>query len=306
VNVSNFSTPLDDKRSSKADQFSITHKSTPDDAENAESYDISTTAAFGTDVQLHLKIKRPASIPGYKIGGGPQGGYSYFGHDPSHADGYVVHRFWPHFTVTGDFILSGKHSSFQGLGMFIHAIQGMRPNLVASSWNFADFQSSEHGGVSAIQMEFKTCDTHGKHGSGSGGVLINIGSLVVGGKLVAVTAETKWPNEDQANGPVISRATHLNPVYDPDTGYKAPTGIEFQWQGPSLVPGSPEPISATVQVELGDVNHPAGLIEKVDVLAEIPYVLKMAVNYMGTKPYIYQVSSVLSFMVLFFIRYVTV
>jgi len=180
--------------------------------------------------------------------------------------------------------------------MFVHAIQGMRPNLVASSWNFADFQSAEHGGVSAIQMEFKTCNTHGKHGAGSGGVYINIGSLVVGGKLAAVTAETKWPNEEQAKESVISRATHLNPMLDPDTGYKVPTGIEFQWQGPSLVPGSPEPLKATLKVELGDVSHPNGLIEKVDVLAEIPYVVKMAVNYMaGLKPYIYQVSLFLLF-----------
>jgi hypothetical protein len=35
---------------------------------------------------------------------------------------------------------------------------------------------------------------------------------------------------------------------------------------------------------------PKGLIEKVDVLAEIPYVIKSVVNYVaGTKPYIYQV-----------------
>ena len=33
------------------------------------------------------------------------------------------------------------------------------------------------------------------------------------------------------------------------------------------------------------------MIEKVDVLAEIPYVIKTMVNYVaGTKPYIYQVT----------------
>jgi Svf1-like C-terminal lipocalin-like domain len=175
--------------------------------------------------------------------------------------------------------------------MFVHAIQGMRPNLVASTWNFANFQSSEHGGVSAIQMEFKTCKSHGKHGAGSGGVYINIGSVVVGGKLAAVTAETKWPDEEPSEKPVISRASHLNPVQDRDTGYKMPTGVAFQWQGPSLIAGAPEPLKAKLQVELGDVAHSNGLIEKVDVLAEIPYVLKVAVNYVaGTKPYIYQVS----------------
>jgi hypothetical protein len=129
-------------------------------------------------------------------------------------------------------------------------------------------------------------------------VYINIGSLVVGGKLATVTAETKWPDEEQTKTSVISRATHLNPMQDHDTGYKMPTGIEFQWQGPSLVTSSPEPLKAKIQVELGDVDHSNGLIEKVDVLAEIPYVLKMAVNYVaGTKPYIYQVSIFLLFLV---------
>lgn len=292
INVSNFVTPPPhlDKRSCKADQFSVTYKATPDDPESVESYDISTTSALGTDLQLHLKIKRPASVPGFKIGNGPQGGYSYFGHNPDHAEGYVIHRFWPYFTATGDIFIGGKHSVCRGQGMLSHAIQGMRPNLVASTWNFANFQSPEHGGVSAMQMEFQTCKSHGKHGAGSGGVFVNVGSLVVGGRLAAVTAETKWPSEEQVNGSVISRATHLNVVKDSDTGYDVPTGIEFQWQGPSLVTGSPEPLTAKLLTDLGDIKHPKGLIEKVDVLAEIPYVIKVAVNYMGTKPYIYQVS----------------
>ena len=51
-----------------------------------------------------------------------------------------------------------------------------------------------------------------------------------------------------------------------------------------------EAVDATTQVELGPPNASKGLIEKVDVLAEIPYVIKTMVNYVaGTKPHIYQV-----------------
>ena len=238
---------------------------------------------------MSLDIQRPASIPGYKVGKGPQGGYSYFGPNPEKAEGYVIHRFWPRFKATGTVIRSGNAIHVKGSGMLVHAIQGMRPNLVASAWNFVHFQSDQLDGVSAIQMEFKTLDTYGKHGAGSGGVVVNIGSLVVGDKLAAVTAETKWPGEKPTSS-VVSQTTHLTPEQDPDTSYRKPTGILFDWKAPSIIPDAPGALEAKLQVDLGSVAEPKGLIEKVDVLAEIPYVIKVAVNYVaGTKPYIYQV-----------------
>lgn len=277
-----------DKRSSRADEFMVLHSSTPD-SEYPESYSI--TANLGKDLQVSLNIQRPASIPGWKIGKGPHGGYSYFGTDAKKAEGYVIHRFWPRIQAAGEITVDGNKQSVKGIGMFVHAIQGMRPNLVASAWNFASFQSDELGGVSAIQMEFTTQGKHGKHGPGSGGVVVNVGSLVVGGKLAAITADTKWPNED-SQGAVVSRATHTKKQPDADTGYSQPTEIIFEWKGPSVVSSAPGEIQAKIDVDLGSVQRPTGLIEKVDVLAEIPYVLKVAVNYVvGTKPYIYQVGT---------------
>jgi len=288
INVNNFVTPPAgyDKRSSKADEFSVFHKSTPG-SDFPESYTI--TANLEQDLQVSLELFRPASIPGYKVGRGPQGGYSYFGTDPQKADGYVIHRFWPRLQGTGHLIRSGKAEPVKGTGMFVHAIQGMRPNLVASAWNFAHFQSDQLGGVSAIQMEFTTIDTYGKRGAGSGGVVVNVGSLVIGNKLATVTTETKWPGED-ATGSVISRTTQLKPEHDSETSYNKPTEILFEWKGTSLFPDAPGAVEGKLRIDLGTNEKPKGLIEKVDVLAEIPYVLKMAVNYVaGTKPYIYQV-----------------
>ncbi|KAJ7707702.1 oxidative stress survival Svf1-like protein [Mycena rosella] len=253
------------RRSSKADEFSVTHKSAPD-SEYPESYTI--RANLSTDLQISLEVSRPKLIPGFKIGQGEKGGYSYFGPDP----------------------LKPEAISIQGPGMFIHAIQGMRPNLVASSWNFANFQSPQQGGVSAIQMEFKTLENYGRKGSTSGGVVVSIGSLVVGDKLAAVTAETHWPDEESSPDAAIkSRAVHLKPYSDTETGYQAPSELAFEWAAPSLLAESPGAYAAKVQVDVGDNEHPKGLVEKVDVLAEIPRVIKLAVNYVaGTKPYIYQ------------------
>ena len=290
VNVTNFTTPPPglDKRSSKADQFSITYKSKPG-SDEPEGYTL--TANLDNDLQITLNITRAANAPGFKVGGGPNGGFSYFGHDPKHADGYVIHRFWPRQAATGLLVHKGHATPVKGPGMFVHAIQGMRPNLVAARWNFAHFQSEAHGGVSAIQMEFTTTNDYGKKGAGSGFVTVNVGSVVLGGKLAAVTAETKWPGEEQADdAAVVSRATHTKTVHDPDTGYNAPTELAFRWAGPSVVADAQGRIDASVVMEVGNPDAFKGLIEKVDVLAEIPYVIKTMVNYVaGTKPYIYQV-----------------
>lgn len=289
INVTNFVTsPAGlDKRSSKADQFSITCKPSSDPS-YPEKYVIN--ANLSDDLQLSLDVSRPASVPGFKVGKGSKGGFSYFGADLDKPEGYVVHRFWPRTVVSGHIIHKGQARTVKGVGMLVHAIQGMRPNLVASRWNFAHFQSNAHGGVSAIQMEFTTLDTHGRYGAGSGGVVVNVGSLVLGGKLAVVTAETKWPDEvPEESSPVMSRATHLGPVHDPDTGYKLPTALDFRWAGPSILPASQGTVSASLYVDVGNPSAPKGLIEKVDVLAEIPYVIKTMVNYVaGTKPYIYQ------------------
>ncbi|OAX32024.1 oxidative stress survival, Svf1-like protein [Rhizopogon vinicolor AM-OR11-026] len=289
VNVTNFVTPPPglDKRSSKADQFSITYKPSSDDS-HSEMYTI--RANLSDNLQISLDVSRPSAVPGFKIGKGPKGGYSYFGPDQEKPEGYVVHRFWPRTSASGHIIHNGKAIIAEGHGMLVHAIQGMRPNLIASRWNFANFQSDAHGGVSAIQMEFTTLDTHGRSGAGSGPVTVSVGSLVLGGKLAVVTAETRWSDEPQPEkAAVMSRTHHLNPVHDPDTGYMQPTALEFRWAGSPLLQGVEGSVDAFVHLDVGSPSSPKGLIEKVDVLAEIPYVIKTMVNYVaGTKPYIYQ------------------
>jgi hypothetical protein len=247
-------------------------------------------ANLSDDLQISLDVLRPSAVPGFKIGKGPKGGYSYFGPDQEKPEGYVVHRFWPRTSANGHIIHHGKAIAAEGHGIFIHAIQGMRPNLIASRWNFANFQSDAHGGVSAMQMEFTTLGTHGRFGAGSGGVTVNVGSLVLGGKLAVVTAETRWPDEAQPEkAAVMSRAHHLNPVQDPDTGYMQPTSLGFRWAGSPVLQGVEGSVDASVHLDVGSPSSPKGLIEKVDFLAEVPYVIKTVVNFTGTKPYIYQV-----------------
>lgn len=65
----------------------------------------------------------------------------------------------------------------------------------------------------------------------------------------------------------------------------APHGLSFTWAG-ERVDGKGQ---AKASVTLDDVW--TGLVEKVDVLAELPYVLRKGVTAVtGAKPYIFQVS----------------
>lgn len=123
-------------------------------------------------------------------------------------------------------------------------------------------------------------------------MVVNVGSLVVGGKLAAVTAETKWPGEPVADKPpVSSRADHHDKSLDSFTGYDIPSSISYHWAGPSVIPGAAGSLSADLSVEVGKPGKEIGLIEKVDVMAEIPGFVKAVVSYVaGAKPYIYQAS----------------
>lgn len=108
-----------------------------------------------------MTFTKPASAPGFKLGDGPQGGYSTFGKDGK--EGLVIHRFHPLVKSTGSLIIDGAVVDATGEAMFVHAIQGMRPDSVASRWNFAFFttgggnpEDEKLGHVRAVLMEFET------------------------------------------------------------------------------------------------------------------------------------------------------
>ena len=284
-----------DKRSCKSDQFSILlDPAAPDQYALEGNYD--------ADTQISLRFKRSEGAPGWKLGSGPKGGLTYFGAEkqstgkdkegPDYGaatDGYVVHRFWPRCNVSG-IIRMGKEvlslNAATDRGTFIHAIQGMRPNLVACRWNFGYFNSlDEKEGVSLLIMGLTTTSSYGNKD-------VVLGSVVVDDQLVAVMSDCT--------------VEHLetDPA-DSDTGYTAPGQIVYKWaDGKSLQPttagGKPgdveaeiildlQPISGEMATSSGSRNF-RGLIEKVDVLAQIPYLVKKVISYVaGTKPYIYTV-----------------
>ncbi|CCU98292.1 unnamed protein product [Malassezia sympodialis ATCC 42132] len=284
-NVDQFQVLPNDKRSCKSSAFTVTCKDLED---GSQQYDIS--GMLDTDLQLMYTLTRKPEAKGWKLGQGDKGGFSYFGENPASPVGHVVHRFWPMAEVSGMIVLNGRAIEAKGLGMFVQAIQGMRPNLVASKWNFANFQSREQGGSSAVLMEFTTIPDYGKaseDGTQRVPQTVTIGSIVCQGQLVAVVGATRAAGAELPS----THAEHQTLTLDPDTGYHVPQSIQYTLQGPALVgDGAPgQDVTAELRVELGAPGQTQGLIEKVDVLAEIPYMVKKLVNYVaGTKPYIYQ------------------
>ncbi|KAM0786440.1 hypothetical protein ACM66B_001904 [Microbotryomycetes sp. NB124-2] len=297
VAVTNFSAGPSglDKRSSRADQFTITCDP------NAGGNKYTIIGKYDDDVSLSLTYEKLAQ--GFKVGAGPRGGMSYFGAaKPANgkggnapdvnggADGYAVHRFWPRCKVTGVIRLGQDLVDVDpARGMFVHAIQGMRPNVLAASWNFANFQSpatkeGDGEGVALVMMEFKTIPLYGSK-------KVNIGCVVIGDKLVAVTAGGDGVEGDK------SSAHHLSPIKDAETDYSAPSSIKYVWEGATLdesgKPTGQGDSHAEVLLDLrtskdGEPYATRGLVEKVDVLGQIPYLIKKFVNYAaGTKPFIY-------------------
>lgn len=291
VGVTNFKVQ-GDKRSCKSDQVTVTM-----DPTNGNKYTIQ--AKYDEEVQISIVYERVAD--GFKLGDSPRGGFTYFGQlsnkpapangsGPDYAaggDGYAIHRFWPRCHVSG-IVRNGKdvHDLDGSRGVFIHAIQGLRPNLLAANWNFANFQSVEKEGeeaVSLIMMEFTTTPQYGAK-------TINVGSVVVGDKLVGVTAG----GSGVVGG---SNVTHVDPVPDAETDYDAPSALKYSWEATRLEDGKPAAGNAKVHAVLKqdllldkDGYKTRGLVEKVDVLGQIPYLIRKFVNYAaGTKPYIYTV-----------------
>ncbi|KAH9451636.1 hypothetical protein MJO28_013905 [Puccinia striiformis f. sp. tritici] len=310
TNVTNFKTPPPptesasikyDRRSCKADQFSILL-----DPAQSDRYTVSGKHENSVDIQF--SVTRMAEVSGWKLGHDARGGLTYFGRlgskgstkgEPDYgagSDGYLVHRFWPRCSVSGRLVIDGRTIELDGSrAIFVHAIQGMRPNLIASRWNFCNFQSvpeqvgaEEDGdpGVSLTLMEFTTVP-----GSSYGPAqVISIGSIVVGDKLIGLSCS---PNPSEL---VEAKTVHQAPLlHDLDTGYQVPSSIKYDWRAPILSSASSKSASAQLVLDLGakrvsdkESYVTKGLVEKVDVMAQIPYLVKKVISAMaGARPYIY-------------------
>ncbi|KAI8988771.1 oxidative stress survival, Svf1-like protein [Pilobolus umbonatus] len=245
INMSKFELSAD-KRSVKTDYFNIILDSTQ------KMFKVNITHP-----ELVVSLDFSRVDKGFKVGEGK----TYLGGDQGSAAGFVSHKFWPRCVGKGTFIVDQKIHEIEGDGMFIHAIQGMQPQLIATNWNFVDFHSKE---ASIAMMQFQTTKQYGS-------VNINQGSLVLNDKLICVSVD--------------NHVELLDLKKDPDTDYDIPQKVKMTWKGKTIKENESDESKDVSIIMVVEVKN---LLDKIDILAEIPYIIRKLVQSLIVKPYIYQ------------------
>lgn len=118
--------------------------------------------------------------------------------------------------------------------------------------------------MDARELTLVVQDDYGAQGAKSGRIKTNIGAIyasALGTQPIVVTGQTH-PGGYPALSTDVSKATHTSTAKDPLTGYMAPTGIKFEWEGDSRVKDG-ERIKAEIEAPLSIEDGQGGLIEKV-------------------------------------------
>lgn len=168
----------------------------------------------------------------------------------------MKHLFWPRCQVSGSFVTQKGPVDFAGRGMFVHALQGMKPHFAAARWSFANFQSPSY---SAIHMEYTTPPSYGS-------TVVSVGGLATDGQILLANA--------------LPPVSHDETAPDSDNAWPEPKAATFKWVGQSK---DGKEVDAVLSGKFGE------RIDRVDVMGEMPKFVKNIVSgASGTKPYIYQ------------------
>lgn len=256
-------------------------------------------------VTVDVEVVRKAE--GFKIG---ETGTSLYGTDVDEPWGSMRHVFWPSCLVSGTITLNTAQSNAvialdSDLGMFVMALQGMKPHHAAARWNFCNFQTES---TSVVVMQYTTPVSYGSCSVGVAGV-VRGGELLYTAPNVLVehigVSNVSKDSSALQDGPVNKLATETtnkpatelvtNPAtetWNPETGWPLPESIRFDICGPGIHASAAD-IASNQQLYKGVLTGTLkdNLLECVDVMAELPGFIKSIVaNLSGTRPYIYQFS----------------
>ncbi|KAJ3068092.1 putative cell survival pathways protein [Podochytrium sp. JEL0797] len=180
-------------------------------------------------------------------------GKSMFGE--TEYDGYVEAQFAPKASVSGTLTFGGKKVEAKGQGLFVKAIQ-CYPQGIAK-WNFFNLQNAQDS-IMAYEYDMPQA---------SGGACVSIGSIVRNGKLIAVTTS--------------NRVVHVQKQLDEEfSGYEVPTQLFLTLNGKTKDSGE------DVHVEISFVQ--SNLCDKIDVLSELPFLLRKLIQTFITAPFLFQ------------------
>ncbi|KAF6012203.1 hypothetical protein HII13_001776 [Brettanomyces bruxellensis] len=254
------------------------------DKEKGDTYTINSSVTPKSEV-INLKLVHVGE--GVIFG---KDGTTYYGTDPENPWGSMRHLFWPRCRATGEIIcrkyrqpkedetdgngefldwdstnekLKISEEKFEiknGLGMYVMAMQGMKPHHAAAAWDFLNYQSNSH---SVVIMEYTTPPSYNT-------TTVSTAMVVdKDGKPVLCTLNNK--------------TEHLDTYKDEDCGWMVPRKMKYTMEG---VNSEGKKTTAVVTADLQIMS------ERVDVMSEIPQLVKNIVSGIaGTRPYIYQYSN---------------
>lgn len=79
-----------------------------------------------TNMQAIVDLKFTRVAPGFVVG---KDGTTLYGKDPAQPWGKMFHKVWPRCQVEGSIITQAGEVPAKGIGMFLHALQGIKPNF---------------------------------------------------------------------------------------------------------------------------------------------------------------------------------
>ncbi|KAJ3103142.1 hypothetical protein HDU97_010350 [Phlyctochytrium planicorne] len=181
-------------------------------------------------------------------------GAIFFKGEDEPGKGYVNTQFLPRGRVTGKMVVDGEEFDMAGLGVFRHVVQ--HQPLSVGKWNIVNFHSKD---VSVLLYEFEM-----PPGTNYLRDIVCIGAIVKDKKLFSVTTE--------------NRVIHSQKVKDDVSGYFKPTEVKIHLGGPSFQSGD-------ISCEL--IRPLKAPIDSIDILAELPYALRVIIQTFVTAPYMY-------------------
>ncbi|KAJ3122483.1 putative cell survival pathways protein [Physocladia obscura] len=169
------------------------------------------------------------------------------------SDGFVDAAFYPRHEATGTISFEGKTTNVVGWGSSSHVIQ-YKPQVPAK-WNFVNLQN-EKDAIMLYEFDLP-----------KGGKCTSIGTVVRNGRTIAVTT--------------TNRSVHVQKQNDSKfSGYDVPTQLFV------VLNGKTQDLGEDVHVEISIVQK--NLLDAIDVLAQLPYLLKVFIQTFITAPYVYQ------------------
>nr|KAJ3401601.1 putative cell survival pathways protein [Polyrhizophydium stewartii] len=205
--------------------------------------------SFQAGTEVQAELDFDALVEAYQVNDGKT---LYTPGNP--ANGYIAARFVPKSKVTGTLIIDGKSHEAAGHGVFSHVIQSPPQNV--ARWNYANLQN-EKDALILYQYHLPK----GKYPQD----VVSQGVLVLDNKIIAVTVA----NHTVFNGTAV----------DSFSGYHVPKAVTHVWEGTTR---AGEPVRVELALKLDR------MLDKIDVLAELPFLVRKFIQTFITAPFVYQ------------------